>query len=183
MFCARAISCSQSRARSPSRFRPINSSRTAEAPAMTRRHLVQRPAADGPAQPSDGRADRAFSRHAGGGTRRRAKYAGGVSARPRGLCRLISRAPALSSMATTEDLRRYLARSPSADCARSVARRLSAIRQLYRFLYAEGSAGTTPPPCSKARGARRPLPKCSQHRRGRPAAGVSRAWREDRRQR
>ena len=36
----------------------------------------------------------------------------------------------------------------------SVARRLSAIRQLYRFLYAEGSARTIPPPCSKARSAR-----------------------------
>ena len=41
-----------------------------------------------------------------------------------------------------------------------MARRLSAIRQLYRFLYAEGHAqATIPPPSSKARSADAPLPK------------------------
>jgi integrase/recombinase XerD len=47
--------------------------------------------------------------------------------------------------ATTSDLRAYLATLAERDFkASSVARRLSAIRQLYRFLYAEGHRGDDP---------------------------------------
>src|SRR5215813_4083185 len=47
--------------------------------------------------------------------------------------------------ATTADLRAYLATLERRDFkASSVARRLSAIRQLYRFLYAEGHRGDDP---------------------------------------
>src|SRR5580704_2348049 len=43
------------------------------------------------------------------------------------------------AIATTDDLRAYLSQLNKRDfAAASVARRLSAIRQLYRFLYAEG---------------------------------------------
>ncbi len=47
--------------------------------------------------------------------------------------------------ATTEDVRSYLGRLDKRGlAATSVARRLSAIRQLYRFLYAEGRRGDDP---------------------------------------
>src|SRR6516162_5090473 len=47
--------------------------------------------------------------------------------------------------ATTDDLRRYLAGLTKRGLkATSVARRLSALRQLYRFLYAEGHRGEDP---------------------------------------
>src|SRR5580692_12676469 len=47
--------------------------------------------------------------------------------------------------ATTDDVRGYLGRLAKRDfAATSVARRLSAIRQLYRFLYAEGHRSDDP---------------------------------------
>ena len=91
-------------------------------------------------------ADRALSRHAGGRARRRREHACRLSAAT------LTISPSTSpdtgrSIATayTEDLRAYLG-----DLARrgmtaaTVARRLSAIRQLYRFLYAEGQRNDDP---------------------------------------
>ena len=62
--------------------------------------------------------------------------------------------------ASTEDVRRHLARMAGAGAAASSqARRLSALRQLYRFLYAEGLREDDPcgPVSAPKRG--RPLPK------------------------
>src|SRR5262249_47438040 len=62
--------------------------------------------------------------------------------------------------ATTEDIRAYLRRlSGRAYAAASVARRLSAIRQLYRFLYAEGRRPDDPAAIIGGRGRARRLPK------------------------
>ena len=62
--------------------------------------------------------------------------------------------------ATTEDVRAYLRRlSGRAYAAASVARRLSAIRQLYRFLYAEGRRGDDPAAIIEGPRRGRSLPK------------------------
>jgi integrase/recombinase XerD len=62
--------------------------------------------------------------------------------------------------ATTEDLRGYLAALEKRSfAATSVARRLSAIRQLYRFLYAEGHRGDDPSAVIEGPKRGRTLPK------------------------
>jgi integrase/recombinase XerD len=62
--------------------------------------------------------------------------------------------------ATTEDLRRYLARLAERGFkASSVARRLSAARQLFRFLYAEGYRSDDPASVLEGPKRGRPLPK------------------------
>jgi integrase/recombinase XerD len=62
--------------------------------------------------------------------------------------------------ATTADLRGYLATLADRGFkASSVARRLSAIRQLYRFLYAEGHRGDDPAAVIEGPKRGRPLPK------------------------
>jgi integrase/recombinase XerD len=62
--------------------------------------------------------------------------------------------------AATEDLRRYLQQlSERGFAAPSVARRLSAIRQLYRFLYAEGHRSDDPAAILEGPKRGRPLPK------------------------
>ena len=62
--------------------------------------------------------------------------------------------------ATTEDLRSYLrALAKRGFKASSVARRLSAVRQLYRFLYAEGHRGDDPAAVIEGPKRGRPLPK------------------------
>jgi integrase/recombinase XerD len=62
--------------------------------------------------------------------------------------------------ATTEDLRRYLdVLSRRGFAASSVARRLSAIRQLYRFLHAVGRRGDDPSAVIEGPKRGRPLPK------------------------
>src|SRR5262249_41762385 len=62
--------------------------------------------------------------------------------------------------ATTEDIRAYLRRlSGRAYAAASVARRLSAIRQLYRFLYAEGRRADDPAAIIEGPRRGRTLPK------------------------
>ena len=64
------------------------------------------------------------------------------------------------SDATTEDLRRYLDNLRQRGfAASSVARRLSAIRQLYRFLHAEGRRGDDPTGVIEGPKRGRPLPK------------------------
>jgi integrase/recombinase XerD len=62
--------------------------------------------------------------------------------------------------ASTEDVRGYLRHLSGKDfAAASVARRLSAIRQLYRFLYAEGRRGDDPAAIVEGPKRGRPLPK------------------------
>ena len=62
--------------------------------------------------------------------------------------------------ASTQDLRAYLAElSRRGLRAATVARRLSAIRQLYRFLYAEGQRKDDPAAILEGPKRRRPLPK------------------------
>jgi integrase/recombinase XerD len=62
--------------------------------------------------------------------------------------------------ASTQDLRAYLAAlSRRGLGAATVARRLSAIRQLYRFLYAEGQRGEDPAAVLEGPKRARPLPK------------------------
>jgi integrase/recombinase XerD len=64
------------------------------------------------------------------------------------------------SSATTADLRRYLAAlADRGFAASSVARRLSAIRQLYRFLFAEGYRKDDPAAIIQGPKRGRPLPK------------------------
>jgi integrase/recombinase XerD len=62
--------------------------------------------------------------------------------------------------ATSEDIRGYLARLAGRDLsAATVARRLSAVRQLYRFLYAEGLRKDDPAAAIEGPKRGRPLPK------------------------
>src|SRR5438067_2214420 len=62
--------------------------------------------------------------------------------------------------ATSDDLRGHLARLAKRQLATaSVARRLSAIRQLYRFLYAEGHRGDDPAAVIEGPKRGRTLPK------------------------
>src|ERR1700691_954969 len=62
--------------------------------------------------------------------------------------------------ASTQDLRAYLAAlSRRGLGAATVARRLSAIRQFYRFLYAEGQRGDDPAAVLEGPKRARPLPK------------------------
>ena len=62
--------------------------------------------------------------------------------------------------ASTQDLRAYLAELAKRGLgAATVARRLSAIRQLYRFLYAEGRRGDDPAAVLEGPKRARPLPK------------------------
>ena len=62
--------------------------------------------------------------------------------------------------ATTDDIRAYLGELASRGMQPApVARRLSAIRQLYRFLYAEGQRGDDPAAVLEGPKRSRPLPK------------------------
>src|SRR6185295_20045201 len=61
--------------------------------------------------------------------------------------------------AGTEDVRGYLQHLAKDYAAASVARRLSAIRQLYRFLYAEGRRGDDPAAIIEGPHRGRTLPK------------------------
>jgi integrase/recombinase XerD len=75
--------------------------------------------------------------------------AGHLAGRTRGLAK-----------AATEDLRGYLAAlGDQGFSTATVARRLSAIRQLYRFLYAEGRRGDDPAAVLEGPRRSRPLPK------------------------
>jgi integrase/recombinase XerD len=72
----------------------------------------------------------------------------------------LSRARRSIANATTEDLRSYLGElSRRGLSAATVARRLSAIRQLYRFLYAEGQRRDDPAAVLEGPKRARPLPK------------------------
>jgi integrase/recombinase XerD len=72
----------------------------------------------------------------------------------------LGRAGQSIAVAGTEDLRRYLAELARRGLrAATVARRLSAIRQLYRFLYAEGLRKDDPAAVLEGPKRTRPLPK------------------------
>src|SRR5215470_7836128 len=74
-------------------------------------------------------------------------------------CWLTTRGRTLSSVATA-DLRTYLAALAGRGlAASSVARKLSAIRQLYRFLLAEGYRGDDPAAILEGPRRARPLPR------------------------
>ena len=82
-------------------------------------------------------------------TRDLADFSSALAARKRGIAN-----------ASTEDLRAYLAALDKRGfAASSVARRLSAIRQLYRFLYAEGRRGDDPSAVIEGPKRGRALPK------------------------
>jgi integrase/recombinase XerD len=82
-------------------------------------------------------------------TRDLADFSSALGARKRGIAN-----------ASTEDLRAYLASLDKRGfAASSVARRLSAIRQLYRFLYAEGRRGDDPSAVIEGPKRGRALPK------------------------
>jgi integrase/recombinase XerD len=72
----------------------------------------------------------------------------------------LSRTRRTIAVASTQDLRDYLAQLARRGLrAATVARRLSAIRQLYRFLYAEGQRGDDPAAVLEGPKRARPLPK------------------------
>ena len=110
---------------------------------------------------SDNRLIELYPRHAGGRARRGREHAGGLPARPGGFFRR-------SRRAGRQRRQRRQRRHPRAISARlggrgfaaaSVARRLSAIRQLYRFLYAEGHRKDDPAAVIEGPKRGRALPK------------------------
>ena len=75
--------------------------------------------------------------------------------------------------AASDDLRDHLARLSKRGLApASVARRLSAIRQLYRFLYSEGHRDDDPAAVIEGPKRGRSLPKVLSHQAGRRSAGA-----------
>jgi integrase/recombinase XerD len=82
-------------------------------------------------------------------TRDLGDYSAHVSGRGRGIAK-----------ATTDDIRAYLAKlSAGGFASSSIARKLSAIRQLHRFLYAEGKRSDDPAAVLEGPKCGRPLPK------------------------
>ena len=82
-------------------------------------------------------------------TRDLGDYSAHLSGRGRGIAK-----------ANTEDIRSYLAKlSASGFASSSIARKLSAIRQLHRFLYAEGKRSDDPAAVLEGPKRGRPLPK------------------------
>jgi integrase/recombinase XerD len=76
------------------------------------------------------------------------------------LAMFLARRGQTTSDASIEDLRAYLAAlQRKGASARTAARRLSALRQFYRFLYSEGERGDDPTATLEAPRARRSLPK------------------------
>ena len=111
---------------------------------------------------SDDRSGRAVSRHAGGRARRRRQYACRLSARPRRFsAHLRASGPRPSPMPTSDDIRAlsWQARASADLQPSSVARKLSAVRQLYRFLYAEGNRADDPAAVLEGPKRGRALPK------------------------
>ena len=80
---------------------------------------------------------------------------------------------AASPTADSDALRAHLGRLAGRGFATaSVARRLSAIRQLYRFLYSEGHRGDDPAGGDRRAEARPRLPEGAHHQAGRQPAGA-----------
>ena len=117
-------------------------------------------AADGPAQPSDGRLIALFldmlAAERGAAPNTLAAYRRDLA----DFASYLAGGGATVKSATTEDVRRYLgALARRGLRPASVARRLSAIRQLYRFLYAERQRKDDPAAVLEGPKRTRPLPK------------------------
>jgi integrase/recombinase XerD len=117
-------------------------------------------AADGPAQPSDGRLIALFldmlAAERGAAPNTLAAYRRDLA----DFASSLADAGSTVKSATTEDVRRYLgALARRGLRPASVARRLSAIRQLYRFLYAERQRKDDPAAVLEGPKRTRPLPK------------------------
>src|ERR1700684_1484778 len=161
------ISCSRSRARSRCRSRPTSSSRTAEGAVMAFRTMPHKTMARGTVRRA-ARAGRNSSERLaalyldmlaagrGAGKNTLAAYGRDLA----DFSEHLAGAGRSIATASTEDLRAYLG-----DLTRrgmtpaTVARRLSAIRQLYRFLYAEGQRKDDPAAVLEGPKRSRPLPK------------------------
>ena len=122
-------------------------------------HAASR-AADGAAQPSDGRLIALFldmlAAERGAAPNTLAAYRRDLA----DFASYLADAGATVKSATTEDVRRYLgALARRGLRPASVARRLSAIRQLYRFLYAERQRKDDPAAVLEGPKRTRPLPK------------------------
>src|SRR5580704_15067169 len=138
------ISCSRSRARSRCRSRPINSSRTAEVPAMAPRTMA-RGAARAAGRNSSERLVALYldmlAAERGAGKNTLAAYGRDLGDFTE---HLAAKGRSIAT-ASTENLRAYLGELARRGMTpATVARRLSAIRQLYRFLYAEGQRKDDP---------------------------------------
>src|SRR5580692_6858182 len=136
------ISCSRSRARSRCRSRPTNSSRIAEGAAMPRA-TVRRSAHAG--RNSSERLAALYldmlAAERGAGKNTLEAYGRDLA----DFTEHLAGAGRSIATASTEDLRAYLgALTRRGMTSATVARRLSAIRQLYRFLYAEGQRKDDP---------------------------------------
>ena len=127
--------------------------------------------------------DRAVPRHARGRARRGGEHARRLPARPRRLLRRPRQARRRHRRRRDSDDAARLsarARASAASPPPSVARRLSAIRQLYRFLYAEGQRGDDPAAVIEGPKRGRALPKVL-HQAGRRPAGAGARRRSERR--
>ena len=102
------------------------------------------------------------------------QHARRLSPRPRRFLRAICAPPAAASPTpTATTCARYLGSlAERGFAAASVARRLSAIRQLYRFLYSEGHRGDDPAAVLEGPKRGRRLPKVLSIARGRRPAGA-----------
>ena len=123
---------------------------------------------------SDDSAGRAVPRHAGGRARRRRQHARRLSQRPRRSRRASARRrPHASPTPTPTTCAAFSASLAERGFkASSVARRLSAMRQLYRFLYAEGQRSDDPAAVLEGPKRGAPAAEGALHRRGRSAAGA-----------
>src|ERR1700730_4107036 len=161
------ISCSRSRARSRYRFRPTSSSRTAEGAAMVRGTMAPRAMARatvrGTARAGRNSSERLAALYLDMLAAERGAGKNTLEAYGRDLADFTEHlAGAGRSIATasTEDLRAYLGELARRGMTpASVARRLSAIRQLYRFLYAEGQRKDDPAAVLQGPKRARALPK------------------------
>src|SRR5580692_7522100 len=161
------ISCSRSRARSRCRSRPTNSSRTAEVPAMVRGTMaprtMTRATIGGTARGGRNSSERLAALYLDMLAAERGAGKNTLAAYGRDLADFtehLARTGRSIATASTEDLRAYLGElARRGMTAATVARRLSAIRQLYRFLYAEGQRRDDPAAVLEGPKRARALPK------------------------
>src|SRR6185437_12514702 len=151
------ISCNPSRVRSAFSSRPPSSSRTSEAGAMARPAAASRAGATRRAD------ERLIGLFLDMLAAERGAQSNTLSAYRRDLDDFslhLAGARRSVANASTDQLRRYLGELARRGLrAATVARRLSAIRQLYRFLYAEGQRSDDPAAVLEGPKRTRPLPK------------------------
>src|SRR5580700_11738445 len=141
------ISCSRSRARSRCRSRPTSSSRTAEGGTMPPKTMA-RGTVRGTARAGRNSSERLAALYLDMLAAERGAGKNTLAAYGRDLADFTEHLAAANrsiATASTEDLRAYLGELARRGMTpATVARRLSAIRQLYRFLYAEGQRKDDP---------------------------------------